>query len=239
MNGNGFALPRWMTYVFLAIAAIAVAAKGIGLEWLPIDTVTLGYIAASLTTILNFSHSLSFFGMRLHPAFGVIATLLSTAAAVGYPGTTGTIVAFAAMALNFFVKSVTNVEPLPAPASNTVATVTPSTAPALKQGGGVASFLVPLLLVGLVASSACIPVHDPATIAGIPRLTDKASAATNCPELLAHADDTSLPTYDKASARHLHEICDCWAKAHTPAMEASCHSMLKAASVYEGEGSKR
>lgn len=233
MNGNGWALPRWASYVMLILAAVAFAASDVGLKWLPINVVALGYLAATLTAILNFSHSLSFFGLRLHPAFGPIATFLSTAAAVGYPGKTGTIVAFCAMAVNFIVKAVTNVEPLKAPASNAVATVTPYTTPAEKQGGGVAG-IFPFLLVGLLAASvACIPMHDPQTLFDVGLLESKQSAALNCPMILARADDATLPTHDGKSARHLHEICDCYAKAASPSQETSCHSMLKAAAVYE------
>jgi hypothetical protein len=99
--------------------------------------------------------------------------------------------------------------------------------------GAVKSLLVPLLLVGLVATSACLPMKDPQAIFDVRLLDSKTAAALNCPLILTRADDAALPTHDAKSARHFHELCDCWARADTKAKEDTCRASVKSYAAYE------
>lgn len=92
-----------------------------------------------------------------------------------------------------------------------------------------------VVLVGLLLGStmACVPKHDPVTLSHLMAMRD---SQASCPEWVAYEDakKTGGAAYDPGSARHVRELCSCYAAAGENATKReACALTLGAAIVYE------
>lgn len=134
---SGWAAPRWVTWLLLILAA---ASSAISPAFFNVFNPTIHgvsmvpWILAALAFASNYSHSLSLFGLRLHPAFGGLGAALAAGAAAvsstsadGKPSPLAIGIGFLSAVLSMVSKSVSNVVPLAAPVSSTAVEVNSST----------------------------------------------------------------------------------------------------------------
>lgn len=133
---NGWALPRWLTWTLLVLGLVqsALSPTFFNVFQLTMHGVSIvPYVNAGFAMLAQFSHSISFFGYRVHPALGAIGVAIAAGAAMiaPAPGATPTVLfvvlTFVASLLSMIARAVTNATPNGSPESPTAVVVTPST----------------------------------------------------------------------------------------------------------------